>query len=177
MSKYVVVDPFLGSPTPVSATGTVQLFALGLEVRASDAASVKSSANVGGGKFVYAAGSNVTVLGQWVMLSNSSAVLLASANSASAFPIGVAAGNLSASNVFGWVQVQGIADYVQGTASSIAAGVPLYLCATAGVLNSVAGLGSRIQGVVAPVSYTSSQSAAQTVQLFYPFCAGNTAGL
>jgi hypothetical protein len=45
-------------------------------------------------------------------------VLLASANSTVFWPIGVAAGNLSATNVFGWVQVQGICDYA--TASNTA---------------------------------------------------------
>lgn len=176
MSKYMVVDPFIGNPTPVSATATSAQFALGLMARAEDKLTGASSLYVGAGEFIYAQGSNVTAIGQFVMLSNNSAVLLASANSGSAFPIGVAAGNLSASNVFGWVQVAGICDYARGTNSSIAAGVPLYLAATAGILNSVSALGSRVQGIVPTVSYTSSQSAALTVQLFRtPFIPGLTA--
>lgn len=175
MSKFMVVDPFIGNPTPVSATATSAQFPIGLIARAEDKLTGASSLYRGCGEFIYAQGSNVTVIGQFVMVSNGSAVLLASANSGSAFPIGVAAGNLSASNVFGWVQVQGICDYAQGTNSSIAAGAPLYYAATAGIVNSVSALGSRIQGVVAPNSYTSSQSASLTVQLFRPFNAGLTA--
>lgn len=177
MSKFMIVDPFIGLPLNASQTGTTQLFDLGLEVRGADRASAKSSANMGGGVFIYAAGSNVTAIGQFVHFSSGSGVLLASANSASFFPIGVAAGNLSATNVFGWVQVQGNCDYAQGTNSAIAAGVPLYLAATAGIINSVAGAGSRLVGIVAPASYTSSQSASFTVNLNRPVMIGNTAGL
>lgn len=177
MSKFMVVDPFIGNPTPVSNTASVAQFPIGLIARAEDKLTGKSSLYVGAGEFIYCQGSNVASAGQFVMVSNGSAVLLNSANSASAFPIGVAAGVLGASSVFGWVQIQGVCDYAQGSASSIAAGVPLYLAGTAGYVNSVAGLGSRVQGVVAPNSYTSSQSASLTVQLFRPFVAGNTAAL
>src|ERR1700742_2259736 len=141
MSKYMIIDPFIGNPSPASATATSQQFALGLIARGEDKLTGASSLYRGAGEFVYAQGSNVASVGQFVMLSNNSAVLLASANSASAFPI--------------------------------AAGVPLYLAATAGYVNSVAGAGSRVQGVVAPVSYTSSQSASLTVQLFRAFGAGH----
>lgn len=175
MSKYMVIDQFIGNPTPASATATSAQFPIGLVARAEDKLTGASSLYQGCGEFVYLQGSNVTAIGQFVMVSNGSAVLLASANSASAFPIGVAAGNLSASNVFGWVQIQGLCDYARGTNSSLAAGVPLYLAATGGILNSVSAAGSRVHGVVPPVSYTSSQSAALTVQLFRPFIAGVTA--
>lgn len=175
MSKYMVVDPFIGNPTPASATATSAQFPIGLVARFEDKLTGASSLYRGCGEFIYLQGSNVTTIGQFVMVSNGSAVLLASANSASAFPIGVAAGNLSATNVFGWVQIQGNCDYAQGTNSSIAAGAPYYLAATAGIVNSVSALGSRVHGIVAPVSYTSSQSASMTVQLFRPFIPGLTA--
>ncbi len=177
MSKFVAIDPIVGAPAPMSATATSQQWQLGYAVQGFDMATVASSLNLGAASFVYAVGSNVASLGQFVMLSNSSAVLLASANSASFFPIGVAAGNLSASNVFGWVQVGGLCDYARATNSSIGAGVPLYLAATGGVLISTPAAGSRVFGVVAPVSYTSSQSSAFTVQLYSPFVPGTTAGL
>jgi len=177
MSKYVIIDPVIGAPAPCSATATSQQWQLGYLGQGFDVATVASSKNVGCGMFIYAGGSTAASRGQFVMLSNSSAVLLASANSASFFPIGVAAGNLSASNVFGWVQVGGLCDYARATNSSIGAGVPLYLAATAGVLISTPAAGSRVFGVVAPVSYTSSQSSAFTVQLYSPFVPGTTAGL
>jgi hypothetical protein len=177
MSKFVIVDQILGNPTPVSQTATVQQFPFGPVVNATDAATVASSLNMGGGQFVYAQGSNVTAIGQFVHLSGVSAVLLASANSASFFPIGVAAGNLSASNVFGWVQVNGMCDYARGTNSSIPAGAALYLAGTAGLLISNSAAGSRVIGVVCSNSYTSSQSASLTVQLFNAHMLGVTAGL
>jgi hypothetical protein len=177
MSKFAIIDPVIGAPSPVSATATTQQWQLGYTAQGFDVATVASSLNLGCAGFVYAVGSNVASLGQFVMLSNSSAVLLASANSASFFPIGVAAGNLSASNVFGWVQTAGLCDYARGTNSSIGAGVPLYMAGTSGILISTPAAGSRVFGVVAPVSYTSSQSSALTVQLYGPFVPGTTAGL
>ena len=166
MSKYVAIDPILGAPAPMSATATSQQWQLGYAVQGFDVATVASSKNVGAGMFVYAIGSNVASLGQFVMLSNSSAVLLASGNSSQGFNIGVAAGNLSASNVFGWVQIAGICDYaVGGTNSSIGAGAPLYLAGTAGILVTNVALGSHVVGIVAPVSFTSSQISSFTVQL------------
>jgi hypothetical protein len=176
MSKYMIIDPVIGAPSPVSATATSQQWQLGYLAQGFDVATGKSSVNVGCGMFIYAIGSNIASLGQFVMLSNSSAVLLASANSASYFPVGVAAGNLSASNVFGWVQVAGICDYaVGGTNSSIGAGAPLYLAGTSGILITNVALGSHVAGVVAPVSFTSSQLSSFTVQLYNPFIPGLTA--
>lgn len=180
MSTFMVVDPFIGNPTPVSATATSQQFPIGLRVRAVDMQTGKTSAvsYLGGGEFEYAQGSNVTAIGQFVMLSASSAVLLDPANSASFFPIGVAAGNLSATNVFGWVQVQGLCDYARGTNTAIAAGQPLYVCAgTAGLLVTNVVAGNHVLGVVAPNSYTSSQSKSLTVRLDYPRFVGLTASI
>jgi hypothetical protein len=176
MATYKVVDPFIGNPTPVTATATAPQFPLGVVVRAQDQNT--GTSNVGAGMFQYCQGSNVTAAGQFVHVSGNQAVLLAAANSASKFPVGVAAGNLSATNVYGWVQVQGICDYARGTNSAIAAGVPLYIAAgTAGLLLTNAVAGNLVLGVVAPNSYTSSQSASLTVQLNFPQVIGVTAGI
>jgi hypothetical protein len=176
MSNFVIIENQVG-PQPVSATGTVPQHYVGKVAAGVDYGSGASSVNIGGGQFVYCQGSNVASAGQFVMVSNGSAVLLASANSGSFFPIGVAAGVLSATNVYGWVQIQGKCDYAKGTNSAIAAGVPLYLAGTSGYLISTPGAGSRVIGVVAPAAYTSSQSNAFTVQLNYPQMIGVTAGL
>ena len=173
MSNYVVADPFVGAPTPVSGTDTVQRWPLGLEVRAVDAGS--ASVQLGGAVFVYCQGSNVASGGQFVHIINNSAVLLASGNSASFYPIGVAAGAMTATNVYGWVQVQGLCDYGRVSNSDGAAGVRLALASTAGQIGTVTALGSRIQGIIAPVSWTSTQSASITVQLNRPFVIGVTA--
>lgn len=177
-ASYVIGVPELGQASPASATGTVRLYPLGMEARGFDNQTGASSVNVGGGKFIYCQGSNVASVGQFVQISNNSAVLLAAANSTAFFPVGVAAGNLSATNVFGWVQVQGICDYARGTNSSIGAGVNLYICAgTAGLLVTNVVAGNHVVGAVCPVSYTSSQSSNLTVQLMYPQFIGVTASL
>jgi hypothetical protein len=165
MSRYVIVEHQLGAPSPVSQTDSVQRWPLGYQAKAVDNA-------IGAGEFVYAQGSNVASIGQFVQVQNNSAVLLGTVNSASHFPVGVAAGLLSATNAYGWVQVQGVCDYARGTNSSIGVGADLYIAAgTAGYLVTNVVTGNRVAGVVAPVSYTSSQSQALTVQLFEPYIA------
>jgi hypothetical protein len=170
-ANYQVVDPTLGF-VAATQTATVKAAPLGYEARFADMQT--GTANVGGAKFVYCQGSNVTAAGQFVQIQNNSAVLLASGDSASFYPIGLAAGNISATNVYGWVQVQGIADYALFTNSSFAAGARVALASTAGQIGSVTALGSRIQGIILPNSYTSSQTS-MTVQLNYPFVVGITA--
>lgn len=182
MSKFIMIDAVAGAPGAMSDTGTDQKFPLGYIARAEDKQTGASSLYCGVGEFIYAAGSNVASIGQFVQVQEApganTALLLAAGNSASKFPVGVAAGVLSATNVFGWVQVQGLCDYARGANTSIAAGLPLYICAgTAGLLVTNAVAGNQVLGAVAPVSYTSSQSAAFVVQLARPFVAGVTAGL
>lgn len=176
MANYVIADPFIGAPLPVTETKTAAAWPVGLQVRAYDRQS--GTANVGAGVFQYVAGSNVTAIGQFVQLQGNNAKLLTAGDSASKFPIAVAAGNLSSTNVYGWVQIQGIADYARGTNSAIAAGVPLYIAAgSAGYLLTNVVAGNHVHGVICPVSYTSSQSQSLTVQLNYPCVIGVTAGL
>jgi hypothetical protein len=157
MSDYIVVSPFV-QPGPVTAVHTAPACAIGLEVDAVDRAAA-SAGGCAAGRFVYARGSNVASAGQFVQIVNGSAILLASGNVASNYPVGVAAGALSATNVYGWVQVQGKADYCRATNHSFAAGVPLFFASTAGYIGTVSGAASRIIGIVAPVSNASSLSA------------------
>lgn len=171
MANFLVGDPTLGYQN-VTATGTVPTAHVGDMVRAYDQAS--GSTNMGGAQFVYARGSNVTAIGQFVHISNGSAVLLASANSTVFWPIGVAAGNLSASNVFGWVQVQGKCDYATASNTAVAANAYIALGSTAGQVGTVTALGSRIMGIAIPNSFTSSQTSL-TVYLNFPTIIGVTA--
>ena len=179
MSKFIMCRPQAGAPGAMSATGTDPLWPMGGIARASDNATGASSLNCGAAEFIYCCGSDIASIGQFVQIAQGAgsckALILDSANSASKFPVGVAAGKLSATSVYGWVQIQGLCDYARGTNSSIAAGAPLYFCVTAGLLDSVVDTGSQIANVVCPVSYTSSQSASMTVQLNRPFNPGLTA--
>jgi hypothetical protein len=177
-ANFQIVDPFLGAPGPASLTGTVRLFALGLTARGEDKNSTGSAFYCGAGEFVYAQGSNVASRGQFCQIVSNSAVLLASANSASFYPIGLAAGALSATNVFGWVQIAGLADYATVSNTDVAANIRVAYGSTAGQVGSVTALGSRIQGINIPVSYGSARSASApnlTVQLQRPFQIGITA--
>ena len=173
MANFKMVEPVIGAPSPATATYSTAAWPLGYEAKFADQQS--GSANLGAGVFVYCQGSNVASAGQLVHIVNNSAVLLDSANSASFYPIGLAATALSATNVYGWVQVQGLADYGRQTNSSGGAGIRLALASTAGQFGTVTALGSRIHGLICPVSFTSSQSASITLQLQRPFVVGITA--
>lgn len=178
-ASYVVADPIIGVPTPVTETGTVQKFPLGLQVKAFDRQS--GTGNVGAGVFQYCAGystASSAAKGQFVQIRNNQAWILLAAQSTFMAPIGVAAGNLSNTNVYGWVQVQGIADYCTYAGSDVPAGKPQYICAgTGGIILSNKVAGNQIYGVVPPVSNASASSAANAgvYQLNYPFLAGETA--
>ena len=179
ISQYKGLGDAIGAAA-FSDVDTAKRFPLGFEVTGyrSGTGSADTVPGFEAGVFKYAQGSNVSSAGQFVHLSQGSAVLLASANSASKFPIGVACAALSATNLYGWVQVEGPVDYARGTNSSIAAGVPLYICAgSPGYLVTNVVNGNQVLGVVAPVSYTSSQSQSLTVQLNYPKLPGLTASL
>lgn len=180
MATFKIVDPIIGAPLPVTQTSTSQLFPLGVQVKAQDQGT--GSAALGAGVFQYCVGSStasaVSSIGQFVQIKGNTAGVLLEANSASKFPVGLAAGNLSNTNVYGWVQVQGMADYARGTNSSIAAGAPLYCHSDyPGILVTNVSAGHQVYGAVLPVSYTSSQSASLTVQLNYPGILGLSASL
>jgi hypothetical protein len=160
MSDYYIANPVIGAPGPVTATHTSPQYPIGLKVVAVDRAQA-SSGGYAAGEFVYARGSNMASGGQFVQLINGSAVLLASANSTLRYQVGVAPVALTATNVYGWVQVQGKADYVRAAATDASvptAGVGMYLCATNGALVPTAGIGSCVVGVHCPVSNASGTS-------------------
>jgi len=178
MSDYRIIDPLAGFPS-VTVVDTAPKVPLGFEVHAQD---IKQATTNGDafGVFRYCRGSNVASSGQWVQVINGSAVLLASANAGSQFPIGVAAGLLSATNQYGFVQVKGRADYVQGTNTGLTQGIPHYIGATAGQLVSNTAAGQRVQGAIVPYTQTATSlgtNGAQVWDLERPFIAGVTASL
>jgi ABC-type Fe3+ transport system substrate-binding protein len=171
MSAYKINENQIGYPGPASATATVQGWPLGYNARGLDP-------TLGEAVFVYAQGNNVASAGALVKIINGSAVMAGTVNSASyGFPLGIACGALSATNLYGWVQVEGLCDFARGTNAAVAAGAPVYLQAGAGVIASAVVAGNQIVGMAVPVSYTSSQSASMTVQLNFPTQVGLTASL
>lgn len=172
MSNYVVADPFIGAPTPVSVTDTVARWPLGLEVRAVDNGS--GSAQIGGAVFRYCQGSDVGTSGLVVYIQNNSAVKLAAAQP---FPVGVAAGVLDGTSKYGWVQVQGICDYGRGTNVALTSVNPVFIGTAGGFLVSGSVANSRIIGMVAGANYTSSQSLSMTLELNRPYVQNLTASM
>ena len=176
MSDYQIVVPtqlgFNGAGGAASATQSAAIVPVGFRAAGFDT-------GVGAGEFVYCQNSNASVRGQFVQIQNGSAIIMDAANSASVLPVGVLAANFTTTGTaqYGWVQINGRVDYARGTNSSIAANVPVYICAgTAGFVVTNAVSGNRVHGVVLPNSYTSSQSASLTVDLYRPFVANFSAG-
>jgi hypothetical protein len=178
MSDYVILSPFV-APGPVTEVHTAPRAAIGLEVDAIDRA--PGTDNVGAGRFVYCRGSNISSAGQFCHIVNGSAVVLASGNSTWAYPIGVVAGNLSATNLYGWVAVQGRVDFARGTNTVPASNVPQYIATgTLGIVLSSVVAGNRIQGLVGVPGQTNtvaSSAGSYKYDLNRPFCAGLTASL
>lgn len=178
MANYKIVDPFIGAPGPVTVTGTTQLFPLGLEVRAVDQNT--GTANVGAGNFVYCVGAGTgATAGAFVQFAGYTASVMSAANSASRLPLGFAAGALTGTNVYGWVQIQGIVENAKGTNADIAAGVPMYLHAGAGQIASAVVNGNQIQGVYAYKSCTAALASvgSLSVQIDHPAIMGLSASL
>jgi hypothetical protein len=98
------------------------------------------------------------------------------------WPAGIAAGPLSATNVYGWVQVHGVCDYVLSTNEDHTKGNPLYVNAgTSGLFQSTPVAGQNVQGAVNMVAFSSSAGTAAgatqtalTVQLRFPIIVGTT---
>ena len=179
-ANYRIAEPYMGA-VPVTQTNTFnssvgsapQAFLqhrLGMQVRAFDA---QTGENLGAGIFQYCACSGAATSvgkGDWVQIVGKTAIPLAAANSDSAFPVGIAAGNISASNVAGWVQIYGLVDYGRCTDSAVVAGKPLYICAgTTGLALSNVVTGNQIWGAVAHVSGNSTNNTgAISYQLNFP---------
>lgn len=153
---------------------------LGMEVDVVDRSAATSGGGAGGkAVFVRGATASTAAAGNFVHIQNGSAFQLAAANSASALQIGVVPVALSATNVYGWAQIQGRVDYAAHTNTGVTAGVPQYICAgTAGIILSNAVAGNRIQGVYVPYNQTNTATNVSYVyDLNRPFVAGLTAAL
>ena len=178
MSDYKIVEPQLGVPSPVTLTATVQQWPLGYIAKGEDFASglggtaFTSVTRCGDGLFQYCVGDTATPalsIGQAVLLRGNSVLLAGTVNKASNLPVGIAAGALSASNVYGWVQVHGFCDYARGTNANTSVGATAFVGSTAGQLASTQGAaGQRIWGLHFPVQVTADNSLSVTCYLNFP---------
>jgi hypothetical protein len=191
MSDFKIIHKQLGA-VPVSSTGTVKLLPLGYSAQANDMQS--GSANIGCGRFIYVNGATASapVKGDLVMLLGNTAQVAGSACSVSYLPLGIAAGSMSNTNVYGWVQVHGLCDYAKmenaSTDSYLAGGVAATAfigSATDGCMNTTqSATGNAIIGIHFPmgsIAISGSRSVwstasfnAMTVQLNYPQIRGNS---
>lgn len=190
MSNYVFVPQYGGQPAPMSGTDTSQRFELGLEVWARDmgqtnaittAPGTANQAVFGGGVFRYCQGNDVGSSGMFVAIVSDSASKIAAAHTISnAVPVGIAAGALSATSVYGWVQVQGVCDWARvtsGGSCGLTVGAPVFVnTGTAGYVQGASAANHRLYGVAALQSHATD--ATKTTCSFYlnrPFILGATA--
>jgi hypothetical protein len=189
--SYVPCDNVGGAPA-YSATGTFATSAgvypplpFGQEVRFKDVQT--GSGNAGGAVAVFVQGNNVSSAGQFVQIINNSAVLLTNGNSASYFPIGIAGGAMTATNVWGWVGIEGKFDNGAYTNVQAASAAPARAYLPKGTAGQIQTAGTsneylEIRGIHFPVSYTSTDGSATqlgyralTVQLDRPTMLGRSA--
>ncbi|HET6485074.1 MAG TPA: hypothetical protein VFH83_01565, partial [Spirochaetia bacterium] len=124
-SAYQFIEPGAGFPG-ISNTGTFNTssvpapLAFGLVAGARDP-------TYGYAEFMFVAGST-NAAGDACLLQAGTAQQLASAGTASQGPVGIAVTAMTATNVYGWVQVYGVCDYANiGTQGTAAVGLPLYV--------------------------------------------------
>ena len=170
MSDYKIVEPQMGAPSPCSITATVQGWPLGFVAKGEDFAT--GSSRVGDGLFQYVVGDTAGPAlsrGQAVLMRGNSALLAGTVNRLSNLPLGIAAGPISASNVYGWVQVQGFCDYARGTNANTSVGATAFVGSTTGQLASTQGaVGARVWGLHFPVQVTADNSLSVSCYLNFP---------
>ncbi len=188
-ANFVFLEPNAIVAGPASQTYSNQRLPLQYVARAVDAQSAATAAanqvGVGGAVFVYCVGSDSDVAkGAMVAIDSGTARAINTASTGSCWQLGIAAAALTASSVYGWVQVSGICDYAKfGGTANIAAGGSIALGSAAGRWESAyeasASAGYRIIGAhnVVSITATAGQSNAATVALYFPTHIGVTANL
>jgi hypothetical protein len=177
MSAYKFYDPLIGQPV-VSGTGTwgtapgqAAPLPFGFIGEAVDP-------TYGYAEFVFvkgpASGSSAAAGDAVQILPNFAVQQLASGSTATQGPVGIAPAALSATNVYGWVQVMGVCDYAKmGTQGTAAVGLPVVIGSTAGRLQSTAGAtGYIINGLKVSQYSTTANSNSAVLGMYYPIFDG-----
>lgn len=172
MSAYKFINPLMGVPQP-GDTGTFGTqpgsgapFPFGLIQEAVDP-------TLGYAEFMFVKGgaASAPARGDACLIVNNAVQQIVSGNTASQGQVGIAAGAISASNVWGWAQVYGVCDYAKlGTQGTGAVGLPLCIGTTAGRLQTTASVstGFWINAVKVGNYSTTANSDAATIQLAWP---------
>ena len=173
-SAYVFIDPGVGFPG-VSNTGTFNSssgppapLAFGLIAGARDP-------TYGYAEFMFVQGSTNAAGDLCLVQGGNTAVQYGSASTATQGPLGIAPAAMSATNVYGWIQILGVCDYANmGTQGTTAAGQPVYVGSTAGRMQTTAGAtGYYLGGIKISQYSTTANSNSGIVQLYYPIFDGN----
>jgi hypothetical protein len=169
---YNFLDPKVGVLQGPTESGTDKLHPLGMQAAAYDSA-------LGYARFVYVCGSNVSTAGALVCYPGFTAKAMSAGLSASRQPLGVAGAVLTATSHYGWVQVDGKATNCFGTNNAHAAGVPLFVNATAGQIATSTSLGNHIVGMYQYVSAASVKivGSSLSVQMHNPQILGLVASI
>ena len=166
MSAFKFISPT--AMQPVSVVATAPQFPLGLQAQAVDP-------TLGAAVFQYVQGST-NAAGMPVIIQGNTAKALATAvNNGSAAPVGIAPAAMTATNQYGWVQVQGVCDYaVAAVALGVGNQMLVPVNATSGISTAAAGsvaVALRIMNIT-PVSSASASTTAGVLALNYPFYPG-----
>ena len=167
MATYKIVNPGEGWPA-VTQTGTYATSAnvvpplrFGQVVEAVDV-------SYGMGEFMFVQGSNVSA-GNVVRISGVNyGVVVAGSDTLTASPLGFAMADMTATSVWGFVQVRGLFDSAAHSAAA-ANGVALKMGGTAGNLDSKTGSGDTYEIVGAYNAASNTASNAASVMLDYPY--------
>lgn len=166
-SAFQFCTPGAGYPG-VSNSGTDQLLDLGFVAGAKDP-------TYGYAEFMYVRGASASTAaaGNLVILSGHSAGQAVSGKTASQGVMGIVPAALSATNVFGWMQIAGICDYAKASNTSAAAGVPLFIATTAGLVHGTASAtGFMVENAWFSQYSATANSNSVIVKLNYPTFAG-----
>ena len=164
MATYKIVNPGAGWPA-VTQTGTYATSAgvfppmkFGQRVQAIDA-------TFGRGEFIFVYGSNITAGNLAQMTGVSWGARVAGSGTASAGPLGFAPAAMSATNVWGFLQVAGIFDSASHSAAA-ANGVAIKMGTVAGAINSRTASNDthRIFGIYNASSNSASSGASVMLQ-------------
>ena len=182
MANFKIITPTPGEPGGyVSVTGTSQQWQLGDTVQAMDfgttatqSTSINPPYDCGVGIFQYGVGYSVSApqsRGQLIQFIGNSIKLMGSGSSLVNCPLGIAAGPISASNVYGWVQVRGMLDYGRlDQAADVTAGTSAFIGSAADgcVASTQTAAGNALLGVHFPVSIAGASSNTATMFLNFP---------
>jgi hypothetical protein len=182
LANFKFIGAYPGEPGGyVSVTGTSQQWQLGDTVQAIDfgttatqSTSINPPYDCGAGIFQYGVGYSVSApqsRGQLVQLIGNSVKLMGSGSSLVNLPLGIAAGPISASNVYGWVQVRGMLDYGRlDQNADVTAGTSAFIGSAADgcIASTQTATGNALLGVHFPVSIGGASSNSATLFLNFP---------